>query len=683
MPITFDAGAGATNATSAAINLRVTHTQDLGYPDGFSNIVAEQVPGTSNQARVSFILAGRQGGTIYCRFKSNYTSEGKNVSGGFPITLEAPLDDGLVTLTSAANLVPGTSYTAMLYWSDGTTPDPADNAVYTSNAVAISSTITAPTVITPGTITIPYGTASGAVVATLGADAIQCTFAEGTPDNSLLAVASDGTVTLTTAATTPGTTTLKVTATNSGGSKSQDVTVVVQEQIQTGGTADFTETSIANLVSRVSTLNGTTFTGTKIIELAAGSYTGSINLSGYTFMAGGKGQIVIRGAGTPTSTGHPTKITSTINLSGSSGIKITGFEIITNGNYSINLVNTTDCSIERNWIKGAASPNISSNSGREYIIHNNGGPTTRAVIRGNFFEGFRHAAIYINNNTTDCIVEWNAFDILEHDYIQWVYGQHTRNIVRWNLFSGRYNAAAGTSYHEDCGQHRSNSTNGHNSQNLVWEYNLCLTREWFGASGGSHQHLFLGSGCEPSRNITFRQNFHFGSGAAFYPAASGSGTGSSAIYNTAITPLGAGYETTIGGNADYNVTLSLSTSNPKGAGPNGLVIVAPSSTTATRSNGSTYNVVDDLSPCLDYMDGTPSRTAQIEAFKPKVGTRLHWSNNNPVGCYDLMKRIFVDGEHWENFGWPVAVAMRRLINQNNALANSTYTGSFNADGSNA
>ncbi|MCB9582433.1 MAG: hypothetical protein H6717_35685 [Polyangiaceae bacterium] len=167
--------------------------------------------------------------------------------------------------------------------------------------------------------------------------------------------------------------------------------------------------------------------------------------------------------------------------------------------------------------------------------------------------------------------------------------------------------------------------------------------------------------------------------------------------------------------ADENIIVSHANGFDNGfAGPNGLVIwqngfwqfshankgppdwsllgkylenyagapTKPVSVDYTNSGTAANNGKYQLSP-RESSDAVGVPDVGVEQFKPKAGTRMHWADPDPTGCYKLFERVFDTTNHDNptDWGWPTAVAFHIYYDPNNAAggASGNYD-SFDANG---
>lgn len=73
----------------------------------------------------------------------------------------------------------------------------------------------------------------------------------------------------------------------------------------------------------------------------------------------------------------------------------------------------------------------------------------------------------------------------------------------------------------------------------------------------------------------------------------------------------------------------------------------------------------------------------LAMWRAKAGSRAHWDHANPLGAWQLQRRMFhpTEHDHWKDLGWPCAALTHIRYDPNNKLAGASgdYT-SFDANG---
>ena len=671
MSATIDIGAGAQAITSP--NLKVVGTVPSGVTEGFSNIVAAQIAGIDDQGRVTFDFYHAVEHTIFISFKSNYAGEGKDVAGGFAISLPTNPGQTQYTADSAANLVDATEYTVMLYADEdgGSGLIPTGNDVVTSNPFTITASVPAPTSITPTSVQITQGATTGFQFATFVSDVQGATFLEIAPTQALADVASGGAGTLAANADTLGTFPLHVRATTGGGSHDQEVTLTVVEAPPGGGGDVEADATVSTTTALYSTLDswesdwaGTIPAGKTINDdrvIAIDTTVGAVTLSNYNFQTGTRKQVSIRSAGTKTNTESSVKVNGKITMWDASGITLTLLEVVS-GNRALDFKNIVDCHVIRCSIKGTASPNVNSPPSPGNYGMFLSGNNTRVSMVDCAWQSFG-ICLYSNGASTDMTWQGNCFDVVAHDQFRIDGGPHTRFTLSYGT-EGRISAPTGTDPHEDFLQTRFATFH-----NPIFEYNLAMERGHFLAGTGTRQCFFFGDDSTVNNGI-FRQNFTTDSKGGIPLGGVTVLNTPSITFNTSLLSVntwGAGYTTWYSGDNNCRC-LATAGSSPGGIGPNGLGIVVGSPAV--------------LSEQYDEVTGPLSQTCTLQAIEPLTASRLHWNHATKTGSWDLMRQIFNSECYWELAGWPIAKLFHDLYNSDNYVVTPGYTGNFDADGDN-
>jgi hypothetical protein len=251
-------------------------------------------------------------------------------------------------------------------------------------------------------------------------------------------------------------------------------------------------------------------------------------------------------------------------------------------------------------------------------------------------------------------------DLCAHDMLHISGGPHTDMKRNWNGYFGRIFESTA---HEDFMQFREGTMLG--SSEIA--YNLHMERARLnGASPGTHQCFFHGSGSIVNNPHVYQNLSTASKAGTIFNGVSGANVhhNTALMVNTVFSP---GYQQWASG-TDYNVKCKANTgSSPGGTGPNGLSIVVGDPT--------------DLTVQETYYTGPFSLAGMVGTLLPVAGQRTHWADADPVGCYDLLDKIFNVEFRWEEQGWPTAYPCRTLCNSDAAVS-SSYTGTFDADGNN-
>ncbi|MEM6826061.1 MAG: hypothetical protein AAF566_13215, partial [Pseudomonadota bacterium] len=144
---------------------------------------------------------------------------------------------------------------------------------------------------------------------------------------------------------------------------------------------------------------------------------------------------------------------------------------------------------------------------------------------------------------------------------------------------------------------------------------------------------------------------------------------------------------------DENIVFAFSGDPTAYSGPNGIGIKSAGFVSSDHPTLSGQFDWSQMGQFLENFDQTwttnvktqvsPREEGGVEQYIPKVGTRAHWTHNNPTGCFQLFKRVFdtVDHDHWKDWGWPTAPAAHLYHDTTNAMggASGTYQ-NFDGDG---
>lgn len=678
-------------------------------------VTIEQVPGSENQARVNFkIPVTLQTGTIYARFIGNYNgTDGKQEiiqTSGFPIV--APVDGFgsgtvAVTLVSAANLVVGTQYHALIYWiEDGYAGDhwavvqgegfPLGNALVVSDPVTIQAIASAPTGISPGTITVSEGASAGTLIGTLSADILGCTFSEPAPDLAWAEIAADGTVTVADGQVAPaaGTYILKARATNNIGSVDRDITISVSAA-GTGGSGDTVDIPAANVnttpnsVAALQTIlqafetnfasARTTYgvaTGEPVIRLAAGNY-GSLDLSGFNLSQ----RVTVRGTGgygfdgwVPTA---GTKVGRLI-LNNANNVRVMGFQCEVASGTGHEMKNSTNCEIVRNTLAADPARSASVAGSSKGNVNDNlrvDGSVDCVISMNAMIGGVARVIGTVLANSDRIRCEWNVFDQGAGDCLNFNGGVNSNWEFHHNLGAGRGRLPQGT--HQDMIQVRADGTAIAEGWNCTG--NAYLTLPSFGYDSHAAQQMFWwGGGSQKAPTNVFTDNFTANTNG-MVKNAQGNNAGT-ARFNTQwmCTDIPKAHASTYSCNwgglenaqtADENIVPQKALSITKGAGPNGVHIYMPNSSYVE-------NPTNDWGPQNGWTEGAVARnTMSFANCRPKVGTRAHWAHSDPTGCFRFFKRMYdaTAHDHWKDKGWPIAPLCHEVYDKVNALGGTSGT----------
>lgn len=698
------------------VNATVRDPNNLIY-----NVQIEQVSGAVDQARVTFsIPASLQTGTLYARFKSNYApADGKqeiNALGGFPIVQPiSGLGSGTtsVTMVSSASLSAGTDYVALIYWVEdgyaGNHWDGVAGEVFPEmNALAVSPTLTiqalaaAPTNISPNALSVVEGASSGALIGTLSADIGGCTFSKVPPDLAFVDIGASGQATVAQGQTAvAGSYTLRARASNAVGSFDKDISLTVMPSGGGGGGGvpiPAVNTEIAPSISALQTILSnleTNWNATMagyglasgdepVIGLASGQH-GSLSLSSLDFRS--HERVTIRGVGAFTRDGWSplagTKV-GKLTFSNSHKIRIMGVEAeVNSGNHA--MTNSTFCSLVRNVIMDgiarststvSASPQVSS----VFLFK---GSSDCELSYNAILGGSARQIGAVNATNSRIRIDHNVFDQPGGDNININGGVNSDWEIHGNLGSGRARNPKGT--HQDFIQIFAPS--GGSALASFWNCtgNVLITKpSWGNDSHAANQMFWWGSGSQGSQGNTFNDNFA-GNTNGMVKGRHGNGGvarfNSQAMMTDPVSSEAQSYSASWGGcedaaNADENIVPQKALSITKGAGANGIHIYMPNSKAADLSG-------PDWSQQDAFYTRTPTRADSIGQFRPKTGTRAHWTHSDPTGCFQLFMRLFDSAthDHWKDRGWPIAAMCHIAYDPANELAGASGTyQNFDANG---
>ena len=427
-----------------------------------------------------------------------------------------------------------------------------------------------------------------------------------------------------------------------------------------------------------------TTTDERVIGLAFGT-SSDIDLSYYDFSkAAGRRRVTLRmvgsfstsGIGNDTTVAAPYVLGGVLNLTRAKNIRVTLCQF--NGSERIVVAGSEDVTIERNYLRGSFGDWTAAEGAPTEAYGFRPDPeswptliTRRLIFRENLVQGFQNAGIQLWGNLEDSVIEGNVLDIMSHDDFKLNNGMK-KNIVHRNNWGSRVRSSLKKDFHEDFMQWESTKV-----ENWLSEGNVIFRGPWYGLSGGVYQGFFgNGSygggvtvrGARFENNILVTNTFcvdfvkadlkditvHDNLCLAMKPVP---GNGKSR------TDVSRGVT-----QSDRNIVTTSGNRSRKE--PNGILI------NVGKSN--------DFGAELAYISVVPSATGMIDTLYPVSGSALDW--NYPgvkAGAWRRLKAIFVEGDHPENVGWPVAPIWHARWNANaSPLLPTTYTGDFDADGNN-
>ena len=643
--------------------------------------------------------------TIRARFMSGGgqpTVKGDTTAGGdFPADFESVLGTpGTYSLFDGSDaggtLSELTAYTIGIYgWAEGFIEGEVGNeetAVINSTNPAFTTpaqgALAAPTIITPTSFSLNESVAIGTAWGGLTNN--------GVPDTGTWSITSDvdgvanidastGVLTLESTLVYATSTSHSVTVNfaNTEGNTSEVITLTVLEAAaaSTIPVADSTKGTLADIYADI-VANWT---------LAGGEYTAPGSPTDYTFAlsAGDAASnwvdykfthpVTIRGTGTPTAgwdsvnkkptRGGVTELTGQLNIGASKNLRlilmslnktiITGSELVT---------------LERCSIYGSDQFNgtstVSTLNGN-HTLTLLGGATDFTLKDCNISFG-RENLFYINTATTRLTVDGFVGDLVTADCLRWAgnSNNHT-DITTKNCWFPRTIRTYG-SPHLDSQQFIGALFNG-----VVSEYNVICAPYSYNGQKARLQGFFMNAASTTGQEVYVRQQIHCSDyGDQMRMANPVIGTVSfryteimQPADNAAPLPFAAGQWNDF----DYNIGTG---NQPSKIGTNDETLVyTPNATNPTVASASG----------LYTGDPTGLETVGFEVFEPpSSAVRSHWDfagGAGRVGAWDLKKRVFVDGLHPGNIGWPVAEVWERQFNPTGTIG-TTHTGTYDADGSN-
>ena len=614
----------------------------------------------------------------------------------------------------------------------GTQVFPAGDAILVSNDVVIDGITTPATSIT-GNFSVVSGASAGTVVGTALANRNNGTWSITSQDASLLTVNSGtGIVSVDTGQTVGSAGSYLFTlqydnsAATGGGAYSAAQTLTITEAGAT--TPKFIPIPVKNIdaanwaaaktivdafAANFSAAR-TTYsvpTGTPVIEVAAGSH-GNLSWSNVSLSE----EVVIRGNGSAFTRDAYTPTASTkggrILLTNVTNLTIMGieFESPTTGGASddVNhrLTNCTNCNVIRNCLHGDVARSTAAlattpSSGVQNLINPNG--SVNCQIVQNSIMGYRNALGTVNGSSNGIIFKGNVVAQGADDLIKFNSGAHDDYQILDNLGLGKGRNPG--SRHRDFIQIFSPNSSA-NARNWLIQGNWVQSGSGWGSDTYlAKQGCFWGNGSNPSI-ATIIDNFFglTGKGVA------GSHGGATITFNTFMIPIDSlGSENSNGrftaNNAGFsffgsgittNENIVTNRSNTTGVGSNGVSIQNTGHIGA--DNEGTFGVTYDWSTMGAYLvnfdqtfssigniksEVSPREEGGIEQYVIATGTRMHWDNADPTGCFQLFKRVFdaTEHDHWKDWGWPCAPAAHLYYDQTNAMAGASgnYT-TFDANG---
>ena len=613
----------------------------------------------------------------------------------------------------------------------GTQIFPSGDAVLASNGITIVGTTSPATSIT-GSFTVVSGASAGSVVGTASSDRNNGTWSITSQDASLLTVNSGtGIVSVDTGQTvgSAGSYSFTLQYDNSsitgGGTYSEAQTLTITEAgvetakfipipVKNIDASNWTtaKTIVDAFASNFSAAR-TTYsvpTGTPVIEVAAGSH-GNLSWSNVNLSE----EVVVRGNGSAYSRDDYTPTAATkggrLLLTNVTNLTIMGieFESPTTGGSSddVNhrLTDCTTCKVIRNCLHGDIARSTSAlattpSSGVQNLINPSG--STNCEIVQNSIMGYRNAVGSVNGSSDGTIFKGNVVAQGADDLLKFNSGTHDNWEVLDNLGLGKGRNPGDR--HRDFIQIFSPNSSA-NARNWLIQGNWVQSGSGWGSDTYlAKQGCFWGNGSNAS-SATIIDNFFglTGKGVA------GNHDGANIRFNTFMIPIdslgsensngrftanNAGFSAFGSFVADENIVTNRS--NTTGVGPNGVSIQNTGHIGADNEGtfGVSYNWAT-MGAYLVNFDQTfssvsniksevsPREEGGVEQYLIDTGTRMHWDNADPTGCFQLFERVFdpVTHDHWKDWGWPCAPAAHLYYDiGNNMGGTSGAYNSFDANG---
>ena len=669
-------------------------------PLAISAIGAEAVG--SDTGRINITV--NKGCTFRFRFKSSgpVTTRGVTPAGDFPPTFIFTVEQAgtysfLDNSNQGGSLSPDTGYYIGAYaWiGDEGSPD-EETAIEGGSGIAFTTdaegTLAAPTIITPTAISVSEATQVGATIGFLSANGNPApTFSEVSDPDGKFTVAPDGRLTLAAALDFTSSTshTALVRATNSQGSSDQNVTLNVLENTGGGGggigATDYTVPDIAAFYSLVDSWPSSggiiqvPGSAPKVILISA------TNTSGLNSARRFSHQVTIRGQGLCAdgwnAGSQKPAITAPLNIT---NVNLNGFE-----NFRIYLAklpplligDTKDLTLERCAIwgqefNGNTHPDNAIGTSNVVQLADTPAPNTRLTLKDCYIAFAKTSFVYVGSNQQNPVIDGCVFEMNRHDNLK-APGANIQNMILRNLWGSRNLVRIGSGVnasHVDWLQTQRGTSTG-----TVIEYCCHMSGTMLNAAQGGGtaeaQGIFMAS-TGFATNLDVRQIIMSSGSKPWHHQNTGFGF-IRARYSDSAHPGDSGLNTQIsaGFSNDFNIFSWKGTGDgDNGAGPNGLAVDV----------GQFRDGDLDLNAYTreNIYSGIPRPSTGFEVYMP-VGPayRPHWDHGNPVGAYDFKRRVFVEGLHPGNIGWPIAGPWSRMYNFNGVIA-SAHGGNYDSNGNN-
>lgn len=536
---------------------------------------------------------------------------------------------------------------------------------------------TAPTAITPSSVTISEGTPTGQVFATVTANQPNCTFSEVLDASNKFSISAAGAIQLTASITEAGSPySFTVRATNGGGTFDQIVTINATAIPSGGSLVGDVDASTASAVTSTLSSWASNWAGTvpggktaadrRFIRITAP--IANLDLTGYDFSAVAGVTIFAAGPYTVDSTwpylpSTGGNITTQLKLHNCRNIRLTRMRIrdprFQTRSYNCEI---DRCVLHGDWTTYGAMPTL---LGREMV-------NTDTSFHDNYWWGFKDFTTRFQG-TTNCIFDNSLVEYTSGDGLKASNSTSTEtNLkVRRNWLGREY--GLGPTSHADAFQMHFGVING----GEIW--GNVFFRKYTPFGNQQTSGCFFISNGEVTNNLTIQNNIICMNNRNAVDF--GAGSGNTSYNNTLIRlnngpvgsvqqawcPISKGTPT-----MDYNYVTVESAGIAGGEGANGI----------KTTIGSCDGAIPSWANHLVYFDLEPTDTGDIRNLKPKSGTATHWAfGGTKVGAWERSKEIWADGLVPGNVGWPVAEVWTRLYDPTRSIT-TTYTGNYDGDGDN-
>lgn len=632
---------------------------------GFGTITVTATGPTSARATIAW---HGNAGTIRWRFTAS--PEGKTKA---DVTNALAVGGAGTYEAATASLSPATTYAFLCWYDSGSgtlVPAGPTDLQAGDNTITTPAGIAAPTAVTPTGVAVSETSGAGAQIATLVANAPDCTFSEVSDPSGLFAVSATGVLsTSASLAGQAGSKSYTVRATNSAGTHDQAVTINVQAASSSGLVPDVTVGSIPALLSQLNAW-ASSMSGPKVVGLTAGTYSDNLTFKNKSLAH----PVTIRAVGTFTDTNGPVNVTGVWDFGGTHKVRFYGLRFRNDTRLRIDGAN--DITISRCWFRGAdvADPAASAfTSFRGLLLSSN----QRLVIEDCYFEQFQVCGATVGSGTDitirRCVTNWTSHDC-------W---KGTGTVTRFRLldcWGSRQRNLVASNTHPDFLQWQ-----GGGLDQAWFRGNVLMRGTPWPRYEVVNQGIFIGGDTNNvnNTNAVAEQNIVVSNaGNGIYGYKNGNSAGSVARDNLTLHVLRAGRADLMWGDSPFvtkwqggvyrNVVGRYTgvTHTDGGAGAGGEAIsIGVKGAPSTAAFEARYTRYPDLA-------------SMFGDLLPLAGQPTHWDAATTRGPAARLREIFVEGKHPGNVGWPVAKPWTTAYNADGAVA-STYTGSYDVDGANA